>query len=158
MNNNEIEPKINKVKLYRIQNPNIQATPNGTTSHEDLIGKWFTPDLDSVLNYLRKSTQTFGPDGGPVQGAELIVVEVPENELSNLHVSEHEVASQMDVEGDNYIVEPDSEYQRTTIGLDEHIGDLAGKLGNFNNLMEAKIRIAALVQSLGEEAVNQSVN
>jgi len=155
---NEKEPTDKKIRLYRIQNPNIKAEPNGTTSHQDLIGQWFTTDLENVTNYLRKSTQTFGPDAGPVEGAELIVVEVPESELANLHVSKDPTASNMDVEGDNYIIKPESEFPRATIQLDEHIGDLAGKLGNFNNLMEAKIRIAAVVQSLGEEAVIQSVN
>lgn len=155
---NEKEPKSTKVKLYRIQNPNIPSNPDNKTSHSDLIGQWFTTDLESATNYLRKSTQTFGKDGGPIGGAELVVVEVPENELNKLHVSQDPNASKMDVEGDNYIIKSEYKYPRVTIGLDEHIGHLAGKLGNYNNLMEAKIKIAAIVQELGEISVDQSVN
>lgn len=58
------------VSLYRIENPNIAGTPDGVTSHEDLVGQWFSPNLDSTLLCFRKPTQTFGREAAPVDGAQ----------------------------------------------------------------------------------------
>jgi hypothetical protein len=47
--------EVGEVILYRIENKNIKSNPDGVISHDDLIGQWFTPSLDTALNYLRKS-------------------------------------------------------------------------------------------------------
>jgi hypothetical protein len=138
--------------VYRVENPTIQSTPNGVTSHEDLVGQWFSPNVDTALNYLRKSTQTFGKNAGPVDGAQLVVAHVPTTQLDGLHVSRHPVAASMDVENDNYIVPRDGSIPTDVIPLDETIGDLRGQLGNFNKQREARQRIHAM---LGEVAVEQ---
>jgi hypothetical protein len=133
------------VPLYRIENPTIAANPNGVTSHEDLVGQWFTPRLDAATSYLRKSTQTFGKDAHPVEGAQLVVADVPADQVEALHVSRHPVASAMDVENDNYIVPRSGQFNTTTIPLDETVGDLRGQLGRVDKLQEARQRIAGLV-------------
>jgi hypothetical protein len=120
------------ITLYRIENKNIEIEPNGITSHKDLKGQWFSPDLDTALTYLRKSQQTFGADAKRVEGVNLVVVKIPKEEFEKLHVSNHPIASQMDVENDNYIVPENIE--RDYINLD----DVQDKVGNFENLQKAK--------------------
>jgi len=96
-----------------------------------LKGQWFSPDLETALVYLRKSQQTFGTDTKRVEGVNLVVVKIPKEEFENLHVSKHPIASQMDVENDNYIVPENKE--RNYINLD----DVQDKVGNFENLQKA---------------------
>ena len=69
--------EINTTKLYRVENPSIPANPNGVTSHDEIVGQWFSPDIDYTLGYLPKATQTFGRGAKVVDGAQLVVAEVP---------------------------------------------------------------------------------
>ena len=62
------------ISLYRIENKNIEKEPDGITSHKDLKGQWFSPDLETALVYLRKSQQTFGTEAKRIEGANLVVV------------------------------------------------------------------------------------
>lgn len=141
--------ELNHVRLYRVENPTIPAKPDGVISHEAIVGQWFTPNINTATNYLHKATQTFGKDAHPTEGAQLVVTDVPRTDIEGLHVSHHPIASGMDVENDNYIVPPEAGYPRTTIALDETLGDLKGKLGRFDNLMEAKQRVAQVAKELG---------
>ncbi len=131
--------------LYRIENPTKSANSDGIASHEDLIGQWFTPSLETATNYLRKSTQTFGRDAQTIHGAQLVVAEVSTESLEQYHVSNHPIASEMDVEDNNYLIPRDGSIEIEEIPLDEIIGDLKGSLGNFLKLTEAKQRIIASI-------------
>lgn len=139
--------------LYRIENPNIVARPDGVTSHEELIGQWFTPNISTAMGYLRKSTQTFGKDSVPVDGARLVVASVPTTELDAQHVSNHHIAANMDVENDNYVIPRDGTFPITEVPLDKVVSDLAGNLGNFLKLREAEKRIVRLA---GQVAVDST--
>jgi hypothetical protein len=138
--------------VYRVENPNIAGTPNGVTSHEDLVGQWFSPNVDTALGYLRKSTQTFGRNAAPVDGARLVIAHVATEQLDAMHVSRHPIAASMDVESDNYIVPRDGSVPTEIIPLDETIEDLRGQLGNFNKYKEARGRVRAM---LGAVAVDK---
>lgn len=138
--------------VYRVENPTIQGVPNGVTSHEDLVGQWFSPNIDTALNYLRKSTQTFGKDARPVDGAMLVVAHVPTAQLDELHVSRHPVAASMDVENDNYIVPRDGSIPIDVIPLDETLGGLRGQLHRFDKQKEARRRVHTM---LGELAIEK---
>jgi hypothetical protein len=135
----------NTTPVYRIENPNIPSSPNGITSHEELVGQWFSPNVETALGYLRKSTQTFGRDAAPVDGAQLVVAHVPTDQLEALHVSSHPIAAKMDVEDDNYIVPRDGSIPTDTIPLDDKIGDLRGQLGNLYKYREASDRVRAVL-------------
>jgi hypothetical protein len=89
---------------------------------------------------LRKSQQTFGAEAKRIEGANLVVVKIPKEEFENLHVSKHPIASQMDVENDNYIIPENIE--RNYINLD----DIQDKVGNFENLQKAKEQIKEKVK------------
>jgi|GEM_PF-1266724 len=128
------------ISLYRIENKNIEKEPDGITSHKDLKGQWFSPDLETTLTYLRKSQQTFGAEAKRVEGTNLVVVKIPKEEFENLHVSKHPIASQMDVENDNYIVPENIE--RNYINLD----DVQDKVGNFENFQKAKKQVEEKVK------------
>lgn len=143
--------KPTTIPVYRIENPRIQSNPNGITSHEELVGQWFTPNIDSILPYLRKSTQTFGRDAAPVDGAQIVIAHVPSDQLDGMHVSRHPIAASMDVEGDNYIVPRDGSIPTDVIPLDETIGDLRGQLGNLNKYQEARQRVHALLGMVAVE-------
>lgn len=129
------------ISLYRIENKNIEREPDGVTSHKDLKGQWFTPNLDTALTYLRKSQQTFGTEANRVEGANLVVVKIPKEEFENLHVSKHPIASQMDFENDNYIIPENIE--RNYINLD----DVQNKIGNFENFQKAKKQVEEKIES-----------
>lgn len=133
------------ISLYRIENKNIERKPDGITSHKDLKGQWFSPDLETALVYLRKSQQSFGTDAKRVLGANLVVVKISKEEFENFHVSKHPIASQMDVENDNYIIPENIE--RNYINLD----DVQDKVGNFENLQKAKEQIKEKVKSFEQK-------
>lgn len=101
--------------------------------------------------YLRKSTQTFGKNAGPIDGAQLAIARVPSDQLEALHVSRHPVAKDMDVEADNYLIPRDGSIQITTLPLDDIVGELRGHLASTENQKEAVRRISA---ALGGIAIN----
>ena len=140
--------QIETVPLYRIENPSIYKEPNGETSHEDIVGQWFSPDLDAALLYLRKSTQTFGREATIVDGAQLVIAHVPASKLDSMHVFKHPIAKGMDVESNNYIIPRDGSVETETIPLDDLLGELRGKLGNFRKYREASERVHAIVGGL----------
>jgi len=128
------------VPLYRIENPDHPnpRTPDGITSHEDIVGQWFTTDLASTINYLSKSAQE---NGQPVDGTRLVVAHIPRDQLDSLHVTQHETAKDMDVENDNYIVPRDGTVEIEEIPLDPVISDLRGKLNRVTVRQKALERI-----------------
>ena len=142
--------ETNTVRLYRIENPTITAQPDGAVSHEDLIGQWYTPNIGTATNYLRKVTQTFGEGSHLIEGAQLVVTDVPETDLEAFHVSKHPIASKMDVEVDNYLIPNPERYPSTRVELDDTLGDLRGNLGRLDKLVEAKQRVAQVALELGE--------
>ena len=134
------ESQPDSVPLYRIENPHHPnpRTPDGVTSHEDIVGQWFSSDLETTVNYLSKSTQD---KGLPVDGARLVIAHVPRAQLDSLHVTQHETARNMDVEKDNYIVPRDGTVEIEEVPLDPIIGDLRGKLNRVSTRLEALERI-----------------
>jgi hypothetical protein len=133
-------------KLYRIENPNISTEPDGINSHPSLVWQWFAPDIAYTVNYLKKSQQIIVDRIiQPVPGVQLVVLEVPENELNKFHVSQNPTASKMDIEPDNFIVplEDQLRYSRQTISLD----DIELVWGNFRKLQTAK---QAILQKLSD--------
>lgn len=80
------------------------------------------------------------------------MVEVPQDQLVPLHVSQHPVAATMDVENNNYIVPRDGSWPEKHVDLDGLLGDLRGNLGNFLKLKEAEKRI---VEELGRLASDE---
>lgn len=153
------------VAVYRIENPTIAAKPNGVTSHEDLVGQWFSPNLPTVLNYLDKATKLidktkpFGQRVSPAEGAQLVVAQVPTDQLEDLHVSNHPVAATMDVESDNYIVPRDGSIDTQVLPLDDVLGDLRGQLSNWEKQKQAHELVTAHVGEamLAHEAQVQTV-
>ncbi len=93
------------VKLYRIENPAIKAILDGITSHKNLVGQWFAPDPDHIRPLILKKALK-------EPGAQLVVACVPVDTLNLYHVTEHPVASAMDVEDDNYIIPRDGWQKR----------------------------------------------
>jgi hypothetical protein len=149
----EIQPNINlperespekDIYLYRIENKNIKAQPNGETSHEAIIGQWFTPNIDTAMFYLHKSQQTFGNEAQKIEGANLVIVKIPKEKLERLHVTKHPIASEMDFEPDNYIIPKDIE--RKYINLD----DVQDKTGNFYNFQIAKKQVEEKIRLFKE--------
>lgn len=123
--------------LYRIENPNIPSSPDGVTSHEDLVGAWFAENPQYVVNYLKKATQR---GQHIVPGAQLVQVEIPSDQLESLRAVNHPVAQDMDIEPDNYIVNR-ANFPAHTEQLDPITGDLHGQLGRLDKLQEARRRI-----------------
>ncbi len=135
-------PDKNTIAMYRVENPNIPATPDGVVSHGEIVGQWFSPDLESVLRFLRKSSRR---NGKIIDGTQLVIAHVPKEDVEKFHVSKHIVASEMDVEPDNYIIPRDGVVPMDMIPLDETLGELKGNLAIVRNSMEAKQRVMALV-------------
>lgn len=94
---NVIETKEKEPKkiLYRYENASFAHEGNITdTSHPELVGQWFTDNLQSLKDYIHMRQP----------GGEIIVVEVPKNRLDEFHVSKHPIASTMDTEPENWII------------------------------------------------------
>lgn len=138
--------------VYRVENPNIAARPNGATSHEDLVGQWFSEDLNTALGYMRKSTAKSKETGQPVEGTRLVVAQVPSSVIEEFHVSRHPIASQMDVENDNYLIPRDGSIPTEEIAIDPIVAELSGQMGNLLKFSEAKQRV---IMHLGDIATKQ---
>lgn len=137
--------ETNTVPVYRVENPNIPARPDGVVSHENLVGQWFTPELEVALGYMRKSTHIPRGTDAPIDGTQLVVAYVPKDQLDSMHVSKHPVAASMDVENDNYVVPRDGSVPTEVLPLDEALGELRGQLGNVLKQREARERVHALL-------------
>lgn len=135
------------VKLYRIENPTILAEKFGPNSHPDIVGQWFSADLAHTGDYLKKSTQTFGSDARVVDGAQLVVAQVPEDQLTEFAASSHPIAGNDDIDRDpdDYILPRDGSIPMIVIPLDLVIGEHRGKLSNVLELGEAKRKIVAFL-------------
>lgn len=136
--------------LYRIENPNIPPVAmNDGSSHPDLTGQWFSPDLDQTFKHLQKSTQTTGVGAHVVKGAQLVIAKVPTSQLDAYEPHRSSVVSdaKLEAEPGDYLIPRDGSVPTEVINLDEIIDDLSGKLGQFDKRIEAERRINA---KLGE--------
>ena len=135
-------------QLYRVANPNLRQRGESEVSHPEIVGQWFTPSPEWASAFLRKANAK--------PGAQLVVAEVPTEELDALHASQHPIASKMDYQGDaggNYIVPRDGSYKTTTVPLEPVLGELYGmRLGELSKFDEAKRRI---LLHLGDLAAQQ---
>lgn len=148
----EIAPH-STTSMYRVENPNISARPDGITSHEDLVGQWFSPNLNTALGYMRKSTAKSKETGQPVEGTRLVVAQVPSSDLYGYHVSQHPIASHMDVESDNYLIPRDGSVPLEEIALDPIVAELGGQMGDFLKFSEAKQRVIVYLGDLACQAI-----
>ena len=146
------------VHLYRVENPNIPPDPRhegeGGTSHPELRGRWFSPDLDKVLDYLPKATQHRPSGTGrrsfePIDGAVLHIAEVPAEDLGSYEAAKHHLVleSDMDIEpSEDYILPNDAVTH--TLSVDDLVGEARGKMNNW------EIRQAAINRVRGAVAIH----
>ena len=129
------ENSNNKIRLYRIENPNIPYDENreGIVSSKDLIGQFFTDNIDDVSLYIRKNQK--------MDGIRLVYVDISKEELENYHVSKNKNAPS-DVEGNNWLI-PNT-VKRNYIDL----SDLPKVTGNFNTLKIAKKELQNKITNL----------
>lgn len=144
-----------KIKLYRVENPNIPADPRleneGGTSHPDLRGQWFSDRLDKALSYLPKATQ-YKPGGDfrrpfeAIDGAVLHIAEIDADELGT-----HLAKNHPDVQAYDMDIEPKEDYIlpldkiTSTIPLDELAGESRGKMNNLTERIKAIDRVRGAV-------------
>lgn len=137
--------------LYRIENPNIPGHQvNDGSSHPDLVGQWFTPNVEETFKHLQKSTQTTGLGAHVVEGAQLVIAQVPGGQLDNYNAYRSPVVAKakLDIEPDNFLIPRDGSIPTEAVPLDALIGDLSGKLGKFDKRIEAERRIHAKLTEL----------
>ena len=142
-------------RLYRVENPNTEVNPErfGDTSHPELIGQWFTPDFDQATGmYLQKSTRPRGESRQPqvVNGAQILVADIPDDELPKYLVSTDARTEGIDIEGDNYLLPRDGTVRIEQVSLDGLLGEIYDKIefGLGKNLTEARRRIAEAVANI----------
>lgn len=85
--------KDGKVLLFRYDNPNFPSK-NPDSRRPDLVGSWFTDSPRQLGSYI-----LMRPPGG-----DIVIAAIPEDKVDSLHVFNHPVAKDMDVENDNYII------------------------------------------------------
>lgn len=124
-----------KIRLYRIENPNIpyDDSREGIVSNKDLIGQFFTDNIDDVSNYIRKNQK--------IDGIRLVYVDIPHDELDKYHVSKNPKAP-TDVELNNWLI-PDK-IKKNYVDL----SDLPKVTGNFNSLKIAKQELKNKIDGL----------
>lgn len=124
------------VRLYRIENKNIpyDESREGIVSKKEIIGGFFTDNVDTVANYIRKNQFQ--------EGINLVYVDISKSDLDKYHVSKNEYAKNMDVESDNWIVPSN---------INKNYIDLSGVskvTGNFMALSKARQELKDIVNNL----------
>lgn len=154
-----------KVKLYRVENPNIPVDPAtegvGGTSHSDIRGQWFSTSIEKALHYLPKATQ-YKPEGKglrpfvPVDGAVVHVAEIDLDELdAHLAVNHPDVvAMDMDIEPfEDYIVPREAIV--STLSVDGIVGESRGKMNRLGERRKATDRVRGAI-ALNLSQMNKS--
>jgi hypothetical protein len=132
-----------KIKLYRVENPNLPVKPGtqieGGTSHPDIQGQWFSDDPDKALNYLAEATQYKPTSHSPFEaadGAVLHIAEVDIYELEAFRAANHPIVIKQDMDyepDEDYIIPADKII--SSLALDDLVGESRGKM---NNLLERR--------------------
>jgi len=128
----EVLREWNHQILYRVENPNLTANRYDGNFWQDeefkqLVWQWFSPDLDYVLNYVRKNQKE--------EWVRLLAVLIPNEDFDKYHVSNHDIARDLDVEPNNYIIPTwELECPMVEIWLDE----VEKITGNFMKAREIK--------------------
>jgi hypothetical protein len=124
-----------KIRLYRIENPNIpyDESREGIVSNKDLIGQFFTDNINDVSVYIRKNQK--------VDGIRLVYVDTSKEDLETYHVSKNPKAPS-DVEGNNWLI-PNT-IKRNYVDL----SDLPKVTGNLNSLKIAKQELENKINGL----------
>lgn len=140
-----------KIKLYRVENPNVPADPalEGHTSHEDIKGQWFSDQLDKALNYLPKATQYKPEKRLPfeaIDGAVLHIAELEPGDIESHRAINHPIvqAHDMDIEPKEDFIVPRSKIV-DTIALDELVGESRGKMNTITERVNATNRVRGAV-------------
>ena len=124
-----------KIRLYRIENPNIpyDESREGIVSNKDLIGQFFTDNINDVSTYIRKNQK--------VDGIRLVYVDIPQDDLETYHVSKNPKAPS-DVESNNWLI-PNT-IKRNYVDLSV----LPKITGNINSLNLAKQELEKIINKL----------
>jgi hypothetical protein len=130
------DKKNNTVRLYRIENKNIpyDESREGIVSKKEIVGGFFTDNIDTVTNYIRKNQSQ--------EGINLVYVDISKNDLDKYHVSKNEYAKTMDVESDNWIIP--SDINRSYVDL----SSLSKVTGNLMTLSKAKQELKSIIDNL----------
>ena len=126
----------NTVRLYRIENKSIpyDKSREGIVSRKEIVGQFFTDNIDTASLYIRKNQSQ--------EGIKLVYVDIPKDDLDKYHVSRNEYAKTMDVESDNWIIP--SSIKRNYIDL----SSLPKVTGNFMTLSKAKQELKSIIDNL----------
>lgn len=144
-----------KVKLYRVENPNIPAHPQtegeGGTSHPALKGQWFSTDPDKALQYLPKATQ-YKPEGlrqfVPIDGAVVHIAEVDKDKLDTYLAANHPIVQEekMDFEPyEDYILSAPGDVIVSTLQVDDMVGESRGKMNRLDERKKATDRVRGAI-------------
>lgn len=98
--------------LYRYENPNEDYDPRreGTTSKEEIIGQWFTENLDDLRAYIKMKQP----------GGHVVVVRIPTADKAKYDAGNLDITKEMDRETGNFIV-PSEIQQETKLVLPLYI-------------------------------------
>tara|TARA_R110000868_G_scaffold178856_2_gene418708 strand:+ start:157 stop:600 length:444 start_codon:yes stop_codon:yes gene_type:complete len=129
------ENSNSKIRLYRIENPNIpyDESREGIVSNKNLIGQFFTDNINDVSTYIRKNQK--------VDGIRLVYVDILQDDLETYHVSKNPKAPS-DVESNNWLI-PNT-IKKNYVDL----GDLPKVTGNLNSLNLAKQELEKIIKKL----------
>ena len=124
-----------KIRLYRIENPNIpyDKSREGIVSNKDLIGQFFTDNINDVSTYIRKNQK--------VDGIRLVYVDIPQDDLETYHVSKNPNVP-ADVESNNWLIP--NMIKRNYVDLSV----LPKITGNINSLNLAKQELGKIISNL----------
>lgn len=128
-----------KVRLYRIENKNIpyDETREWIVSKKEIIGCFFTDNIQTLSNYIKKNQSK--------PWIELVYVDIPKNQLENFHVSNNEYAQNMDVENDNRIIP-------TTVNRNYlDLSSLSKVTGNFLSFKNTQQELNQTVSNLPKD-------
>lgn len=133
---NIIRERLETIRLYRIENKNIpyDETREWIVSKKEIIGCFFTDNIQTLSNYIKKNQSK--------QWIELVYVDIPKDQLENFHVSNNEYTQTMDVENDNRIIP-------TTVNRNYlNLSSLSKVTGSFLSFKNAQQELNQTVSNL----------
>jgi hypothetical protein len=144
--------------LFRIENPNIYNQPDGIIWGEEVRGQWFYPDIGYMRGYIRQVVNLRGgipvegatfpyEDSPAVDGARLVIAQVPLQVLPLYRAEVHPVASRMAYNPLDYIIPRDGSVPITELSLDVALGSLRRNLYAKDSLDMAQTKIELLAQN-----------
>jgi hypothetical protein len=137
------------IRLYRVYNPDAKGVVE--KGQEKYTGKWFSSDIDYILDYVEKN-YVKTENGNDYTGLKLSYVDLPLSEArKNLLTKEIRDTEKLEMEEDNFIIDNNANVQNIDlgkqIGVIQGLYKTRGALGSQRESLKQKLKEVIPVES-----------